>query len=72
MNHKYETGQYIVRIFDKYGTAQQDLKAPNYIGAVQLGVGETAGGGSFVVLRVLHNSLDGHPTTVGNDEEESE
>jgi len=54
---KYESGHYIVRVFDHYGTKVSDHPARNYTEAMALGPAVTQGG-SFIVLRVLHNSLE--------------
>lgn len=59
--NKYETGCYLIRCFDKYGTRTgADTHAPNLHAARKMGrhiVREE--GGSFVVMRVLVNSQDG-------------
>jgi hypothetical protein len=58
---KYENGSYLCRMFDRYGTKLRDLAAVNFTDAQELGYSQR-GDGSFVILRVLFNSLDPHPT----------
>ena len=70
MAHKYVTGEYLVLVFDRYGTKQRTDKAPNWQAAVSLGGELVELGGSFVVTRTVYNSLDGHSTYIENIEEE--
>lgn len=56
----YETGKYRVYLFDKHGTKQETVFAENLTSAMELGEEMTQypPHASFVVTRVLHNSLD--------------
>lgn len=67
---KYATNEYIVRLFDKHGSKRCDLPGENWLKSKKLGE-EQMGDGSFVVLRVVYNSLDPHPT-VDNTFKEAE
>lgn len=62
---KYETGSYFVYFFDRYGgrIKEKTLSAPSFVEGCKLGE-KDKGKGSYVVLRVLYNSLDPHPTSV--------
>lgn len=63
MSNKYETGIYIITIFDKYGTKINSIFQSEggliraQIEGEQL-IKEMDGCHSFVITRVLHNSLD--------------
>lgn len=73
--HKYQTGSYRVLLFSKYGTKVADLDAGvTYMDALSIGRNAAASSsvGSFVIVRVVHNSLDGHPSTVRDLEEGEE
>lgn len=56
----YESGKYRIHLFDKHGTKQETVYAETLTGAQELGRNMTAEPpyASFVVTRVLYNSLD--------------
>lgn len=56
----YETGIYRIELFDKHGSKQHTEFAPNYVLAVAKGgiLTEAPPFASFVVTRVLYNSID--------------
>ena len=60
MSNKFETGKYLVFIYDPYGTKQATVKADSFIDAVRKGTDMTLNPplASYVILRVLANSLD--------------
>ena len=73
-DHKYRTGDYIVLLFNHYGTRIAERRETSWIRSKLLGdewVGE-AKAASFVIIRTVYNSLDDHPVVVGNLEEVSE
>lgn len=58
MSNKYQTGSYIVIVFDKYGSKVDDHPGiATKVEADQIGE-QSKGDGSFVVLRVVTNSID--------------
>ena len=65
---KYNTGSYHVVTFDKYGSKIETIiGATSYLEAVDLGnnamtLDPNAGVASFIVYRVLFNSLDKEDT----------
>lgn len=69
MAHKYTTGSYLVLTFDRYGTKTGTYPAGSWTAAVALGLELAGVGGSYVVVRTVYNSLDGHPTAVRDLEE---
>jgi hypothetical protein len=60
MTNKYETGTYLVLLFDKHGTQIGTEKATNFISARELGREKTKEppAASFVVTHTLFNSID--------------
>ncbi len=60
MKNKYKTGNYMVFLFDAHGTKQTSFNAINYTKAMEKGKDKTSKPpyASFVVTRVVHNSLD--------------
>ena len=73
-DHKYTTGDYMVLMFNAYGSRVAERKETSWIRSKLRGEEwvEDARAASFVIIRTVYNSLDGHPTTVGNLEEVSE
>jgi hypothetical protein len=68
---KYETGPYLVYVFDRYGGRLKDqvFTAGSFTTAREIGR-EYQGDGSFAVLRVLQNSLDHHPAALYDEDEQ--
>jgi len=60
MNNKYKTGKYLILLFDQHGTKQKTVFADSYTEALKKGRKNTTKPpyASFIVIRVLHNSLD--------------
>lgn len=63
MGNRYQTGNYHITIFDKYGTPQEKIKEgiTSYTAGLEIGrnaLAKNENYGSFTVLRVVHNSLD--------------
>lgn len=60
MTNKYATGKYMIRFYDVHGTKQAQVPADSYTDAISVGDKgiSTPPYASFVVMRVLHNSLD--------------
>lgn len=65
-DHKYRTGVYHVAYFNRYGTDISRTKPPeatrseSMLSAVEAGHSHTGNRESFVVTRVVFNSLDDH------------
>lgn len=68
MSNKYHTGSYLVFLFDRYGTKTDSVAANSYTEGKEFGEAN-CGDGSFVLVRTVYNSLDGHPTAVRNFED---
>ena len=61
MANKYARDSYHVLLFDRYGTKQDTIiTAGGYGAALDLAQDTMDDDGSYVILRVLINSLDNH------------
>lgn len=72
MSHKYETGIYHIKYFDRYGSAvpgmpEEALTARSMLNAVDVGQRCAGADESFVIQRVVYNSLD-HRAVSGDEE----
>ena len=64
MTNKHKTGNYLIYLYDKYGTKQDTVSAESYTLAEAAGdkAISTEPYASYVIVRVIKNSLDNaHP-----------